>query len=149
ISKIKVSPWNGGLDEADSADAGAQDSIVAANHGSLSGKLKSISNGKLGFNSSGDDLELQTGDVWGIRVSTADAAQAKAAENEVLATLLVPARVTMEIESWNEKGVTVNSPDFGKAVFSPDVFKFMYFKLEGWPPGGAANMIDTDDSGAD
>jgi hypothetical protein len=149
ISNIKVAAWDGKLDEAaaPAGDKSKEDSIKMANSDKVSGKLKKIEAGKVIFASSYADLTIPLDRIEEIDMSADGADQAKKGANDVKAYFADRGSVTMDLESWNAKQVTASSPNFGKAVFSPDAFQRLQFNLGKQP--AADDALDAGGVGGD
>ncbi|HWB57837.1 MAG TPA: hypothetical protein VG733_00015 [Chthoniobacteraceae bacterium] len=134
VSNIKVTTWDGKPDEA-AADAGKQkeDSIKMANSDRVSGKLKSIADGKAVFASSYADLTIPLDRIEQIDMSSVGADQPKKNANDVRAYFADRGSVTMELQSWDDKHVIASSPNFGTVTFSPDAFQRLLFNLGSQP----------------
>lgn len=131
ISNIKVSQWDGKVEDTAAGDTvkSKEDSIKMANSDRVSGKLKSIADGKAIFASSYADLTIPLDRIEQIDMSTEGADQPKKNANDVRAYFADRGSVTMELQSWDDKKVTASSPNFGTAVFSPDAFQRLQFNL--------------------
>ncbi len=152
ISNIKVVAWDGKLDEAATpgSDKAKEDSIKMANSDKVSGKLKSIADGKVMFTSSYADLTIPLDRIEQIDMSADGADQAKKGSNDVKAYFADRGSVTMALDSWDAKQVSANSPNFGKAVFSPDAFQRLQFNLGKQPaPDDALDAGGGGDDGED
>ena len=145
VSNIKVTAWDGKPEEpASAAGKSKEDSIKMANSDRVSGKLKSIADGKAIFASSYADLTIPLDRIEQIDLSGEGADQPKKNANDIRAYFADRGSITMELQSWDDKQVTASSPNFGTATFSPDAFQRLQFNL-----GTQAASIDdtTDDSG--
>ena len=92
ISNIKVSAWDGKLDDAATADAKSkEDSIKMANSDKVSGKLKKIEDGKVIFASSYADLTIPLDRIEQIDMSSEGADQAKKNADDVRICLPIAA----------------------------------------------------------
>jgi hypothetical protein len=135
VSGIKVATWDGRLDEPQGAGAKSkEDSVKLENRDRVSGKLKSIEEGKALFASSYADLTIPLARVEEISMSSEGAEPPKRNGSEVRAFFSNRGSVTMDIESWDGKQAVASSPNFGKAVFSPDAFQRLQFNLNQPPP---------------
>ena len=114
------------------------------NGDSLSGKIKSVAGGKIILSSSSfPDMAIPFDHLTAINLASPGAAPKKAqAGDDFRATVAGGGSILLKVESWDEKKAAVSSPDFGKAVFSPDVFQRIQFD-----PGRQAPAID--DAAAD
>ncbi len=129
VSRIEVSRWNGGLDYAPEDDSTPDDAdyIKAGGRDSVHGALKRIAGGKVLFSTAEGDLEIPVNQVDWIRFLPGSEGRAQHGAGNVRGRLLVNGSVTIEIESWDAKHVTATSPDFGRAVLSPDAFQQLLF----------------------
>jgi len=135
ISNIKVSAWDGEVDSAHTASAKAkEDNIKMENSDKVSGKLKSIADGKAIFASSYADLTVPLDRIEEINMSSEGADQAKRTAGDIRAFFADRGSITMQLESWDSKQATATSPNFGKATFSPDAFQRLQFNLNRQPP---------------
>jgi hypothetical protein len=154
IAKIKVFPWSGGPGFPEDAAAAGGDELQLLNGDALHGRLESIAGGKVLFTSSGGALQIPLGDIEFIRIAggEADAALSKTsvdAPGAVRLHFLVRGGVTAEIESWDAKGVTAASPDFGRAVFLPGAFRRVEFNPGSRPAQEGGDALDSGGGGAD
>lgn len=146
ISNIKVSTWDGELEGNHSAAAKAkEDTIKMENQDKVSGKLKSIENGKAIFTSSYADLTVPMDRIEEISMSGEGADQAKRNAGDIKAWFAERGSITMQLESWDDKQATATSPNFGKASFSPNAFQRLQFNLNRAP----ASSDSTDVPGLD
>jgi hypothetical protein len=131
ISNIKVTSWDGKFEEPRGADAKApEDMVKLENKDKVSGKLKSIADGKAQFASSYAELTIPLERVEEIAMSNAGAETAKRAAGDVRAYFAERGSVTVQLEKWDEKEAVASSPNFGKATFSPSAFQRIQFNLD-------------------
>ena len=149
VSKIKVTFWNGDPDLARDAVAPDEDSIKVAKSGPVRGKLREIANGKAVFTSVQGEVRIPLAEIESIGLSSKGATLPKPDANDVQTHLLLHGRVTMQIESWGDRGVTAASPDFGNAVFSPEAFRLLQFNPYNQRAPGGGNALDNDGDGGD
>lgn len=148
ISNIKATTWDGRLEDSHAAGAkGREDIIKLENQDKVSGKLKSIENGKALFASSYADLTIPLDRVEEINMSSEGADQPKRNANDVRAFFQNRGCVTMLLESWDGKEAVASSLNFGKTAFSPDAFQRLQFNVaQPSPPedvaGGAIDVED-------
>lgn len=151
ISNIKVSTWDGEIESNHTAGEKAkEDNIKMENQDKVSGKLKSIADGKALFTSSYADLTVPLDRIEEINMSSEGADQAKRNAGDIRAYFADRGSITMQLESWDEKQATATSPNFGKATFSPDAFQRLQFNLNRQPPAddspdpSPAGVVDGD-----
>lgn len=143
VSNIKVSSWDGKLDDPKvAADKSKEDSIKMENSDRVSGKLKKIEEGKAVFSSSYADLTIPLDRIEEIVMSSEGADQAKKGPSDIRAYFTDRGSVTMELDSWDSKQVNASSPNFGKATFSPDAFQRLLFNLDKQPAPADDNVVD-------
>lgn len=131
ISNIKVTNWNGQFEEVNAGDAKTtEDSVKLENNDKVSGKLKSIQDGKAVFESSYAPLTIPLDRVEEITLSSQGANQAKRNAGDVRAYFTNRGSVTMHLETWDEKQASASSANFGHATFSPDAFQRILFNLD-------------------
>ena len=146
VSNIKVTAWDGVSDEAGDASAAKEDIVRMANDDKLSGRLKSAANGKAVLESSLADMTIPLDRMERIDFSPGAATDTKKEAGAVRVSLIDGGTVTMQIESWDAKQVTATSPDFGKAVFSPDAFQRLEFNSDLQTSQPDASTVTTDSS---
>ena len=103
------------------------------NQDKVSGKLKSIEDGKALFTSSYADLTVPLDRIEEINMSSEGADQAKRNAGDIRAFFADRGSITMQLESWDSKQATATSPNFGKATFSSDAFLRLQFNLNRQP----------------
>ena len=97
VSNIKVSAWDGKLEDAHAAaDQSKEDSIKMANSDKVSGKLKKIEDGKVIFASSYADLTIPLDRIEQIDMSTQGADKPKQNPNDVRAYFADRGSITMQ-----------------------------------------------------
>jgi len=137
VSNIVVSAWDGQVEGVRPAGAKSkEDFIKMENQDKVSGKLKSIENGKAMFTSSYADLTIPLERIQEITMSGEGADQAKRNASDVRATFIGRGSITMQLDSWDAKQAAASSPNFGKATFSPDAFQKLQFNLNRQPSAG-------------
>jgi hypothetical protein len=147
VSNIKVNTWDGQVADARVASAKSkEDNIKMENQDKVSGKLKSIENGKAIFASSYADLTIPLDRVEQITMSSETTDVAKRGPGDVRAYFAGRGSITMALESWDGKQVAASSANFGKAVFSPDAFQRLQFNLNKQPAAGD-NDLEVDPGG--
>ena len=145
FSNIKVTVWNGQLDQPHDANTKTkEDGINLTNQDKVSGKLKSIENGKAQFASTYAELTIPLDRVDEILMATEGADQPKRNAGDVKAFFANRGSLTMQLEQWDGKQAVASSPNFGKATFSPDAFQRIVFNLE--QPAPDEDPTDTADS---
>lgn len=146
ISNIVVASWDGQVESVKVADKPKEDSIKMANQDKVSGKLKSIENGKALFASSYADLTIPLDRVEIITMSTEGTDLAKRGTSDVRAYFAGRGSITMTLESWDGKEAVSTSPNFGKATFAPAAFQRLKFNLNRQPAASDFSS-DTESSG--
>jgi hypothetical protein len=143
ISNIKISKWDGKFEDMDdSADKSDNDAIQLANDDKVSGHLDSIHDGNAKLSSSYAELNIPLDRVGQIDFAGAHSSQAGETPSDVRAYFPDGGCVTMQLLQWDDKGCAGSSPNFGKAIFSPDAFARIVFNL---PAQKAAAEAESDD----
>ena len=140
LSNIKVTIWDGlDTDAPGQKDSTAPqtDTLAIANGDRISGKLKSIADGKIDIESSLSEMTVAIEKVVRINFAGAQPAGAPPAGGTtglaaatpaydpaapIRATLVGGGSITLQIDSWDEKQVNATSPIFGKVVFPASIF---------------------------
>lgn len=127
ISNIRVTRWDGRLDDPASAVGEAkEDLLVLSNQDKISGHLASIKDGTLDFKTSFSQLQIPLERVSFLQFAggkpdgAAPAGAARLSFRDF-------GRLTLKIERWNEQSVEGESPVFGKAKLNPAAFNGIAF----------------------
>jgi hypothetical protein len=147
ISNIKVSKWDGRIDNAPAPGGPAdQDSVQLANKDRVSGNLESIQDGKAKLSSAYAELTIPVGRINEVDMAVAHSDQAKPAPSDIRAYFPGGGIVTMQLTQWDAKGCVGSSPNFGQATFSPDAFERILFNLPAQQQNQSPDDSDTDSS---
>jgi len=131
INHLKAGIWDGVVDagpHSAQSEPSKEDKLTMANGDNFSGTLKSIAKGKVVFTSSYSDITTPMDRITSLELASSAGATPSTEPDAVRATLAGGGTITAKIEAWSEKGITVTSPDFGKAIFQPGAFTVLRLK---------------------
>ncbi|MBA4149933.1 MAG: hypothetical protein H0X66_17615 [Verrucomicrobia bacterium] len=130
LSNLKVTEWDGLFEEPYSNKAGTEELIRLRNGDRVTGKIEQFENSKLVINTDGSKLEIPWQRVKQLeqhgKMLTADKNEPATA----LGYFMSGAPLKFDLERWDDKGIHVNSSQFGKAVFDPTVFQRIRFNFK-------------------
>jgi hypothetical protein len=129
LSNIRISEWDGALPQAGGGKSlgnGKEDYVQFANDDSISGKAKTIQDGKLILATSFAEVPVEMNTVSILELSN-PAVKTVPKAGEVLAQMRARGRLTLKMQNWVGGKVRVESPYFGVADFSPAVFEKLVF----------------------
>ena len=143
LSNIRISEWDGALPQAGGGKNlgnGKEDYLQFSNDDSISGKAKTIQNGKLILATSFAEVPVEMSTVSILELSN-PAVKIVPKTGEVLAQMASRGRFTLKLQSWVGGKVRVESPYFGVADFNPAVFEKLVFNRHVTRPGGIDNIF--------
>jgi hypothetical protein len=128
ISNLRVSQWNGVLDEtsAESLDP-AHDVVTLESGGKVSGAVLSIANGQIAMLTTAGATNVPLAGASGIEFAPYQGQAPPASAVNTHATFVQGGSVTFELLAWRPDGVEGLSPDFGKVTFDPAAFDRLQF----------------------
>jgi hypothetical protein len=137
ISNLRVSKWNGVLEDAgaDAADP-SHDVVSLESGGKTSGAVASIANGRISLLTTGGATALPLEQASAIEFARYQGQAPAAPAVNTRATFLQGGAVTFELLRWRPDGVAAASPDFGRVTFDPAAFSRLQFLSPA--PGPAA-----------
>jgi hypothetical protein len=128
LSHLRVTAWNGVLDEASAVSPDpAHDMISMESGAKASGQIQSIANGQISFVDAGGLTKIPVNKVSAIDFAGIATEASKAAPGSVHATFARGGFVTFDLLSWRPDSILVTSPVFGKATFDPAAFSRLQF----------------------
>jgi hypothetical protein len=128
ISNLRVSKWNGVLDEAsaDSLDP-AHDVVFLESGAKISGAVISIANGRISLLTTAGATNVPLAGASAIEFAPFQGRTPPPAAVNTHATFVQGGSVTFELLAWRPEGVAGLSPDFGKVTFDPAAFGRLQF----------------------
>ena len=122
LSNIRVTEWDGQFEEKYSIPPGSTADLVKVRNGErLSGTIQTIQNGELNMSTPAGPRTLK---MDGIKQLEFAPVQPPAQDSASFRAFFPDgAHVTFKIDKWDAaSGASVESPNFGKAVFKPSAF---------------------------
>ncbi|MEI7729066.1 MAG: hypothetical protein WCO56_05825 [Verrucomicrobiota bacterium] len=140
LSNLRVTEWNGVIDEATTALSNAKEDLVyLANRDKVSGTLSGIKDGKLKFTTQFATLDIPLERIYRIDFNSEKTEKTPPRPTDVRLVFGGRGRLTVQLESWDERQVVGSSPVFGTARFQPSAFSSLQFNL-------IKPRVDTDSS---
>jgi hypothetical protein len=129
LSHLRVSAWNGVLDQAPAAVSPdpAHDMISMESGAKTSGLIQTIADGQISFLGAGGLTKISLNTVSAIDFAGIAAEASKTVSGNVRATFARGGIVTFDLLSWRPDAMLVSSPVFGKATFDPAAFSRLQF----------------------
>ncbi len=128
LSHLRVTGWNGVLDEAPAVlPDPAHDMISMETGPKTSGSIQTIANGQISFQGAGGLTRIPVSQVSAIDFAENSTALSNNVVGSVHATFARGGFVTFDLVSWKPDAMLVYSPVFGKATFNPSVFSRLQF----------------------
>jgi hypothetical protein len=138
LSHLRVTEWDGQVDEAPSRPATLGEDLTRLRNGDrVSGRLEGLRDGKVTINSAATHLAIPWERIKLIAFASTNAQAHATAPGDVRAFFSAGGNVTFHLEKWDTAGVAANSPIFGRAVFDPAAFTRIQF-VAPRPPDTAA-----------
>ena len=129
LSNIRISEWDGSLPQAGGGKnlgTGKDDYVQFANDDSISGKAKTIRDGKLTLTTSFAEVPVEMSSI-SILEFTNPVVKTAPRAGDIQSQLSGRGRLTSTMQSWVDGKVRVVSPYFGSAEFDPAVFEKLEF----------------------
>lgn len=131
ISRIRVTEWDGKLDDPDAGTAASQQDLVKlGNNDKISGNLKAIRDGKVHFGTEFATLEIPLERVAEIEMASDSADPMPSAPGDVRAVFAGQGAMTLQLRSWDDQQVAAVSPAVGPVKFIPSAFTRINFNLD-------------------
>ena len=130
LANLRISEWDGRLEENVAALVPNVKTDVArlVNRDSVAGRLVELNEGKLRFAIADNFIEIPMDRVAQVDFATDRAQTAPLQAGDIRVFFAGRGSLTFTLESWTEKGVRVNSVNFGKAEFAPRAFSRIVFQ---------------------
>ncbi len=124
IKNISVSKWDGRIpNTASEGEDNAKDNIVFSNDDKVTGKLKSIENGQITFETEFAALNVPIDRARSIRFSGEGAQVAKRNTNDIKAFFTLDESITIDVQKIADGKIIGKSENFGNAEFMLNSFK--------------------------
>jgi hypothetical protein len=128
ISNLRVSKWNGVLDDASAEIPDPSHDVVLLDSGAkISGAVASIADGRISLLTSGGATNVPLTAAGAIEFARFQGQPPPASAVNTHATFFQGGAVTFELLAWRPDGVQGASPDFGKVTFDPAAFGRLQF----------------------
>jgi hypothetical protein len=130
LSHLRVTAWNGVLDEASALSPDPAHDMISMEAGAkISGLVQTIANGQISFLADGGMTKIPVNKVSAIDFAGVATEASKTAPGSVRATFARGGFLTVDLLSWRPDAVLVTSPVFGRATFDPAAFSRLQFVL--------------------
>ena len=129
LANIRISEWDGSLPQAGSGKNlrnGKDDYVQFANDDSISGKAKTIRDGKLTLTTSFAEVPVEMSSISVLEFTNPVVKNSPRAA-DIQSELSGHGRLTSTMQSWVDGKVRLVSPYFGSADFDPAVFEKLEF----------------------
>jgi hypothetical protein len=127
LSHLRVTAWNGVLDEAPAVSPDPTHDLISMESGAKnSGTIQSIGNGQISV-LAGELRKIPLNDVSAIDFAGVATEASNTAPGSVRGTFVRGGFVTFDLLSWRPDAMLVTSPIFGKATFDPAAFSRLQF----------------------
>ncbi|MFN7138179.1 MAG: hypothetical protein ACK4UN_02450 [Limisphaerales bacterium] len=130
LSNLRVTEWDGLFEEPYSNKGGAEELIRLRNGDRVHGKIEKLENEKLVITTDGSKLEIPWHRIKQVEQAGKNLTPDKGEPVTALGYLSSGAPLKFDLERWDEKGIHLNSSQFGKAVFDPAVFQRIRFNFK-------------------
>lgn len=128
LSHLRVSAWNGVLDEAPVTSTDSTHDVISMESGAkASGLIQSIANGQISLAGSSGVSKIAVDKVSAIDFAGIATEAAKIVPGGVRATFVRGGYLTFDLLSWRPDAMLVSNPVFGKATFDPAAFSRLQF----------------------
>jgi hypothetical protein len=128
ISNLRVSRWNGVLDDASSESLDPAHDVVFLDSGAkVSGAVISIANGQISMLTTLGATNVPLAGASAIEFAPFQGRMPPPAPVNTHATFVQGGSVTFELLAWRPDGLAGLSPDFGKVTFDPAAFGRLQF----------------------
>ncbi len=130
FSNLRITEWDGRLEEnvAPLVPNVKNDVGRLVNRDSVAGRLVEVREGKLRFAIADNFIEIPLDRVAQVDFATDRAQAAPLQAGDIRVFFAGRGSLTFTLESWTEKGVRVNSANFGRAEFAPRAFSRIIFQ---------------------
>jgi hypothetical protein len=128
LSNLRVTPWDGILEDASNGAAGAGlDQVSLLNASILTGVIEKIVDGTITLRGQRDKAEIPMAKVLRLTFAQTPADANPPAEELIRGLFPGGGSLMFQLENWSAEGVELRSPVFGQARFSPDAFIRLMF----------------------
>jgi hypothetical protein len=128
MSNLRVSKWNGVLDDASAEVPDPSHDIVLLESGAkISGAVASIAAGQISLLTTGGATNIPLAGASAIEFARFQGRPPPASAANTHATFVQGGAVTFELLAWRPDGVEGASPNFGKVTFDPAAFGRLQF----------------------
>ena len=127
VGNIRVTPWDGRLEERAAAPSPREDVALLLNRDRVGGVLQTIREGKATFAIGATPLEVPLARVALIEMASEKVQPTPARPGDVRVSLNPRGSLTFALESWDEQHVVARSPNFGTVNFNPQAFTRLQF----------------------
>ncbi len=128
ISNMRVSKWNGVLDEAAAEAPDPLHDVLTLETGSkVSGAVTAIADGKTSVLTTAGTTNVLMAGVSSIEFARYAGQAPPPSPRNAHATFVQGGSVTFQLVDWQPSGITAISPDFGKVTFDPAAFRHLQF----------------------
>ncbi|HEY3860804.1 MAG TPA: hypothetical protein VGO59_02865 [Verrucomicrobiae bacterium] len=134
ISNIRVTKWNGMMEDAAAVEDAAAESpdpshdvVLLESGGKVSGAVTGIANGQISMQTTGGATNVPLADVSAIDFAPYQGSHTAAAAANARAGFVRGGSVTFQLLDWQPGGIAALSPDFGKVTFDPAAFGSLQF----------------------
>jgi hypothetical protein len=128
LSHLRVSGWNGVLDEAPANSSDSTHDMISLESGAkTSGTIQTIANGEISIESGDGLVKIPVDKVSAIDFAGVATEAAKTVLGSVRATFVRGGFLTFDLLSWRPDAMLVTSPLFGRATFDPAAFSRLQF----------------------
>jgi hypothetical protein len=128
MSNLRVSKWNGVLDDASAEVPDPSHDVIFLESGAkVSGAVVSIAEGRISLLTTGGATNVPLAGASAIEFARFQGQPPPVAAVNTHATFVQGGAVTFELLAWRPDGVEGASPDFGKVKFDPAAFGRLQF----------------------
>jgi hypothetical protein len=142
ISNIRVTEWDGRLDETEAATTAAKDDFLTLrNQDKITGQLLAIREGKVEFKAAFTQVSVPLERVGAVSLASGRTKAAEPGPDTTVLQFRDFGRLALKVESWKEQQVEGTSPLFGPVKLNPAAFKQLDFNLPAAPTVAPATGV--------
>jgi hypothetical protein len=128
MSNVRVSKWNGVLDDASAEVPDPSHDVIFLESGAkISGAVSSIGAGNISLLTIGGATNIPLASASAIEFAHFQGEAPAASAVNTHATFVQGGAVTFELLAWRPDGIEGSSPDFGRVKFNPGAFGRLQF----------------------
>jgi hypothetical protein len=128
LSHLRVSAWNGVLDEAPAVSTDATHDLISMESGTkTSGVIQTIANGVISLQGPDGTVKIPVDTVSAIDFAGVATEASKTVTGNVRATFARGGYLAFDLLSWRPDAMVIINPVFGKATFDPAAFSRLQF----------------------